>query len=269
MIEPCSDLEQSIRNAAVIAIRRCAQGLLTVDMVSRQVKEELETQSHNEPAENQAPQKLLNRLALRFCSRILYLACCSPHAETRNCAYTNLNRYLEQSLHRSNYAHFLAQHADAAQDVVQETLRIVQIACMRYPPDGPDDPAAFLKWTLTILLRQAYAFATKSQQETTLSLDAQCDAYTTSQIEDQQKYEPEAQFDSQELQEALKNAILSLSNLRYQQVLFGTFLAGMEERELATLLGVQVQEVYLWRHRAIKALRSKREVVDALRAWLR
>src|SRR5713101_6519678 len=60
-----------------------------------------------------------------------------------------------------------------------------------------------------------------------------------------------------------------LSNKRYRQVLFGTYLAGMDERELATLLGVQVQEVYLWRHRALKALRSNRKVAEALRLWLR
>jgi len=125
-----------------------------------------------------------------------------------------------------------------------------------------------LKWAITILYRQAYAFVTKTEREQATSLDAWYEAYTD-QLENPRNYDPEAHFDSQELQRALENAILSLSNKRYRQVLFGTYLAGMDERELATLLGVQVQEVYLWRHRALKALRSNRKVAEALRLWLR
>ena len=67
----------------------------------------------------------------------------------------------------------------------------------------------------------------------------------------------------------LSNAILSLSNKRYRQVLSGIYLAGMDERELATLLDAQVQDVYLWRCRALKALRSNRKVVEDLQIWLR
>ncbi|GAC1568533.1 MAG: hypothetical protein NVS3B14_18060 [Ktedonobacteraceae bacterium] len=265
MIERCSDLEQYIRSAAGLAIRRCAQGLLTVDTLARQVKEEWEARTHDA---DPSPQKLLNRLALRYCSRTLYMACCSPQEDTRNCAFENLRRYLDQALQRSIYASTLIQHDDAAEDLLQQTLAVVQKACMRCPPDGPDDPAAFLKWTQTILLRQAYAFVSKTRQEETASLDAQSETHTD-QLEAQHNYDPEAHFDTLELQQALKNAILSLRNPRYRQVLLGTFLAEMEERELATLMGVQAQEVYLWRYRALKALRSKREVVEALGPWLR
>jgi RNA polymerase sigma factor (sigma-70 family) len=268
MTEPCSDLEQCIRSAAELAIRRCTQGLLTVEMLSARVREEWEGQSHKEHQEDQLSQKLLNRMALRFCSRILYQACCSPHEETRNCAFENLRRYLAHSLQRSIYAPSLIQHEGAAEDALQLALAIVQKACKPHPTDGPDDPAAFLKWTATILLRQAYAFVTKTEQEPTISLDAQYEEFID-RLEDQRNYDPEAHFDSQELQQTLGNVILSLSNKRYQQVLYGTYLAGMDERELATLLGVRIQEVYLWRHRALKALRSNRKVVEALRPWLR
>ncbi|HEV7237596.1 MAG TPA: sigma-70 family RNA polymerase sigma factor, partial [Ktedonobacteraceae bacterium] len=194
---------------------------------------------------------------------------CSPHEETRNCAFENLYRYLAQCLQCSPYASWLTRSEGAAEDVLQMALIIVQNACMQHPPAGPDDPAAFLKWTMTILIRQAYTFVKKIGEEPATSLEAQFDVFNTERLQDARNYDPDTHFDLQELQLALKNAILSLSNKRYRQVLSGTYLAGLEERELATLLGVQVQDVYLWRCRALKALRSNRKVVEALRLWLR
>ena len=72
---------------------------------------------------------------------------------------------------------------------------------------------------------------------------------------------------SQTLQQALKDAILSLRNPHYRQVLLYTFLGGMDERDLAACLHVQVQEVYMWRCRALKAIRNNPEVMRALQAW--
>ncbi len=264
MTEPCGDLEQSIRGAAELAIGRCAQGLLTVETLSARTRQEWETLPYQV---DQPSSQLLNRIALRHCSRVVYQACCSPHAETRNRAFENLYCYLTRILQHSRFASSLVQREGAAGDVLQQTLEIVQNACASYPPSGPNDPAAFLKWTMTILFRQAYA-VTKTDREPTVSLDAHYEMYRE-ELEAQHDYDPEAHFDSQELQQALKHAILSLSNERYRQVLFGTFLADMDERELATFLSVQVQDVYLWRYRALKALRSNRKVVEALRLWLR
>lgn len=265
MTGPSGDLEQCIHGAAELAIRRCAQGLLTVETLSARTREAWEKLPYQE---DPPAQKLLNRIALRHCSRTLYQACCSPDAEARNCAFENLYHYLAQKLQYSPYAPSLVKHEGAAEDVLQQALAIVQNACAAHPTNGPDDPAAFLKWTMTILFRQAYAFITTTIQEPTVSLDAQYEVYLE-KLEAQQDHDPEAQFDSQELQQTLRHAILSLSNERYRQVLIGTYLAGMDERELAILLGAQVQDIYLWRHRALKALRSNRKVVEALRLWLR
>jgi RNA polymerase sigma factor (sigma-70 family) len=259
------DLEQCIRSAAELAIRRCAQGLLTIETLSPRTREEWEALPYQE---DQPSQKLLNRIALRHCSRTLYQACCSADAETRNCAFENLYRHLTRSLQHSKFGPSLAQQEGAAQDVLQQTLEIVQNACASHLPGGPDDPAAFLKWTMTILFRQAYASVTKTALEPTVSLDAQYEVYEE-KLDAQHNYDPEARFDSQELQQTLRHAILSLSNERYRQVLFGTYLAGMDERELATLLGVQAQDIYLWRYRALKALRGNQKVLEALRLWLR
>jgi RNA polymerase sigma factor (sigma-70 family) len=265
MTGPGGDLEQCVRSAAEGAIRRCAQGLLTVETLSARVRQEWDALPYRE---EQLSQKLLNRIALRHCSRVLFLACCSPDAETRNRAFENLRRYLTRSLQRSPFAEKLVQYEDAAEDVLQATLAIVQKDCAGYPPRGPDDPAAFLKWTLTILDRQAYALTKKREQEPTVSLEAEY-VEDRGELENAVSDDPQARFELLELQQTLGNAILSLSNKRYRQVLFGTYLAGLEERELATLLGVQLQDVYLWRHRALKALRSNRKVLEALWPWLR
>lgn len=266
MTGPCGDLEQCIRGAAEAAIRRCAQGLLSVETLSARVREEWE--GREELPQDQPCQKLLGRMALRHCSQALFQACCSPDADTRNCGFENLRRYLTRSLQHSPYAEKLAQLEDAAEDVLQAALAILQQDCAGHPPRGPGDPAAFLKWALTILHRQAYAFIKKAEQEPAISLEADYEAYGE-ELKNPGSDDPEARVELQELQQTLGNAILSLRNKRYRQVLFGTYLAGLDERELATLLGVQLQDVYLWRCRALKALRSNQQVLDALRLWLR
>lgn len=270
MTGTCSDLEHCIRSAADVAIRRCAQGLLAVETLSAQVRKvwEWERGKGLSYRQEEERQKLLNRIALRLCSQALYQACCSPDADTRNCAFENLRRYLTRSLQRSPYAEKLAQLEDAAEDVLQATLAILQKDCASHPPRGPDDPAAFLKWSLTILDRQAYAHIKKADQEPALSLEADYELFGE-RLENPGGDDPEVRFEMQELQQTLSNAILSLSNQRYRQVLIGTYLAGMDERELAAHLGVQLQDVYLWRCRALKALRSNQKVVEDLEIWLR
>lgn len=267
MIGTRGDLEHSIRSAVESAIRRCAQGLVSVEILSAQVWKEWQGLSYQQE-QDQLCQKLLNRIALRYCSQRLFHACCSPDADMRNCAFANLHRYLARSLQHAPYAERLAQLEDAAEDVLQATLAILQKDCASHPARGPDDPAAFLKWTLVILDRQAYALIKKADQEPAISLEAECEFYGEG-LNNAGGDDPEASFERQELQQILSNAILSLSNKRYRQVLYGTYLAGMDERELATLLGAQVQDVYLWRCRALKALRGNRKVVEALRLWLR
>ena len=263
MIERCSDLERTIYSAAERAIQRCARELLTVEMVAAQVRKEWEELS---PGNEEPSQKLWNRLALRYCSRTLYRACCSSQAEIRNFAFANLRRYMEQTLRQSKYASSLTPFA--AEDVLQQTLADLQKAFLQDPPGGPDDPSAFLKWAQTVILRHAYAYVEKARHEMTISLEEQPEIYIE-EVVDGKNHDPEEDAISRELHQALKNAILSLSNPNYRIVLIGIYLAGIEECELAARMGVQLQDIYLWRHRALNALRSKREVVEALHIWLR
>lgn len=265
MIERSSNLEYQIYDVAEQAISRYAKGLLTVDTLAAQILRELEVECDGEEKPSRA---LLTRIAQRLCSRELYTSWRSSESERRNCAFANLRHYLACSLQHTPYAKILEQYANASEDVVHQTLADLHNSLSRNPCFGPDDPAAFLKWTQTILIRHAYAFLQRSKREPSVSLEAQLESLHDS-VPDKKNDDPQDYVLHQELQQALKSAILSLSNLRYQEVLIYTYLVGMDESELAERWGVQVQTIYMWRYRALKALRSKPEVVEALQLWLR
>jgi len=123
--------------------------------------------------------------------------------------------------------------------------------------------------------RRAHAYVQKRQQEAFLSLgdfkeyqqehradtpdtpDTPDTHDTLDTLGDKGEQNPERYAENHELQQFLKGAILTLRNKRHQQVLLYTYLGGMEEQELASFLGVSVQEIYMWRYRALQALRNK------------
>jgi RNA polymerase sigma factor (sigma-70 family) len=264
MFEQGDELEQRLCNVANRAIQRYAQGILSVEVLVERMRQEWEERRMGDDI---PPQELLTRLAQRICSRELYAAWCSPEQECCDRAFENLRRYLESSLRHLSFAKGLELPANQIEDLLQHTMSSLVLAHNRNPPAGPSDPAAFLKWTQTILIRTVYACLQKARSEPCLSLEAQPQTFVE-QLVDSRNQDPQEQVLQRELQHILKNAILSLRNPRYRQVLICTFLAGMDERELACYLQVEVQDIYLWRHRALKALRSRPEVMQALRPWL-
>jgi RNA polymerase sigma factor (sigma-70 family) len=265
MIESSSDLSSDIKNVARNAVHCYAQGILSTEWLEEQILKEWE---RRRDGEDQPSQSLLTRIAQRICSRQLYEAWRSAEMELRELAFENLRRYLEFSLCHSHYAQLLAQHMHAMDDVLHQALADLHQTLVHSTSAGPDDPATFLKWTQTIVLRHAYAFLQKNQREQHVSLDNQPEGFTE-QFVDSNNADPQEQVLQKELQQTLKNAILSLKNPHYRDVLICTYLAGIDEGELASQLGVHVQDIYMWRHRALKALRSKPEVELALRSWLR
>jgi len=264
MFEQGDELEQRLCDAANRAIQRYARGILSVEVLIERMRQEWEDWRK---ADVIPSQELLTRLAQRICSRELYAAWCSTEQECSDRAFENIRRYLESSLRHLSFAKGSELPVNQIEDVLQNTMSSLVLARNRNPPAGPSDPAAFLKWTQTILIRTVYACLQKSRSEPCLSLEAQPQTFVE-QLIDSRNQDPQEQVLQRELQHILKNAILSLRNPRYRQVLICTYLAGMDERELACHLQVEVQEVYLWRHRAIKALRSRPEVMQALRPWL-
>ncbi len=264
MIEQGGDLEQSICRAADQAVQRYVRGILTVEELKVRLVQDWEVRRNGEDKPSQA---LLIRMAQRICSRELHAAWCSSEPERRNLAFGNLRRYLETVLRQKYFVKALELHTHFVEDVLHQTLSNLCIALKRNPPAGPDDPAAFLKWAQTILIRDAYAYVQKAYGEACVSLDAQSETFVE-QFVDKQNGDPQELVLKRELQRAVKNAILSLRNPRYQQVLICTYLEGMDESEVASHLQVRIQDVYLWRHRALKALRGRPEVMQALRPWL-
>jgi RNA polymerase sigma factor (sigma-70 family) len=132
---------------------------------------------------------------------------------------------------------------------------------------GPDDPAAFLKWVQTYLIHHASGYLKKCRRTPVISLDAQMELLTE-QIVDKESSDPEKCVLYHELQQKLLAAILSLRSRRYQQVLIYTYIAGVDECELAQHLNVPLQTIHMWRFRALKALQRKPEIREALRPLL-
>jgi RNA polymerase sigma factor (sigma-70 family) len=215
--------------------------------------------------EEQPSHAVLTRVAQRICSRELCSAWRSPDVDLRNCAFANLRRYLERSLLHTRYAESLQRRAHTLEDVLHQTLEILHIVSMQEAA-GPDDPASFLKWTQTILIRQARALLIKYQHEENLSLDEIPELFAEQFVDTTN--DPLRQVLLKELQQVLGDVILTMRNQRYRQVLLYTYIAGVDERELARRLQVPVQDIYLWRHRALKALRNKPEVMRTLRLLL-
>jgi RNA polymerase sigma factor (sigma-70 family) len=261
MIDSNESLCVEIRSVAEQMILRYARGIISVEELVELIALEWETRRIGT---DRLPHAVLVRIAQRICSRTLYTAWRSSNIHLRDCAFDNLRNYLEFSLLHCGYAPTLQSSGNATEDVLHLTLEEL-IRILQRNGSGPDDPAAFLKWSRTILIRQAHVYLQKYKSEPWLSLDAQKEIYTEQFVDTHEKA-PHDYAEDRELQQALKDAILSLRNSRYRQVLLYTFLGGMDESELAAKLHVQVQDVYMWRHRALKALRENAELMQQLRS---
>lgn len=260
MVNRVGKLYVEIRGVAEQSLLRYARGIITADELARQIEREWDEKRCGDDHPPHAP---LVRIAQRICSRELYTAWRSPDAYLCNCAFTNLRNYLEFSLLHCGYASALLPYENGAEDVLHQTLEELHHLLLKGA--SPDDPAAFLKWTQTILIRQAYAHLHKCRQNPCLSLDAQIEVYAE-QFASSDDSDPHKYVEDRELHQTLKDAILSLHNLRYQQVLLHTYLGGIDEVELAARLQVPVQDVYMWRCRALKQLRSNTELMQRLRS---
>ncbi len=244
------------------AIQQYAQGLLTVETLATWILNEVD---QHDVDENGPSQRMLTRIAQRLCSRVLYAAWRSSAVEKRNHAFGNLRRSLEWSLLHSSYAQQLHAYTYAVEDVLHSTLEVLSVLATQKNVVGPDDPAAFLKWTQTILIRQAYAFLERAKRDACLSLDGHIELFAE-QCVDTRNGDPLDEVLVQEVQKTLVDVLLSLRNPRYRQVLLATYILDIDEREVAQRLGVEVQDVYVWRYRALKALRQQPTTLQRLRA---
>jgi RNA polymerase sigma factor (sigma-70 family) len=207
---------------------------------------------------------LLRRMALGVCSRATCEAWRSGEAERRERAFEVMRGYLHRILLRARYASMFQHDPHALDDILSQTLEMLFVMLRENAEAGPTNPTAFLGWIHTILKRNVYACLKKRQQDSFLSLEEQFEELAQQWVD--QQHDPVDHVLHEELRQALKAAILSLRNPRYKLVLWYSFLAGMDEGELASRLHVPAGKIALWKHRALKMLRGNEEVMQGLRS---
>ena len=254
-----SELWSKTRRVAEKAVCYYAHGVVAVDTLVEQMVREWEARCD---VDDQPSEQHLLRVAQRLCSCMLYKAWRSDEPDMRNRAFEAMRDYLRYRLH-TRYAAFCEHNACAVDDILHQTLETLHLMLTRDVDAGPDEPAAFLKWLETILMRKVYAHLQKSGRDPSFSLEARAEDFV--EPEDQRNPDPLNGVLQEELQQAVRDAILSLRNPHYKDVLWYGFLGGMDENELANHLHASIGDIYLWRHRALKALRKNEQVMQELR----
>lgn len=195
--------------------------------------------------------RALELLAQGLCSQALCEGCFSQEKEVRELAFADLRRYLEEVL-AQGAARTLSSELRA--EVLQQTLLEIWSSFHQHGA-GPDRPRAFLKWARVILLRQLSKHRDRSRRAIWLSLEMQPEQVFEELVTEADP-DPLTALLQEELREEILSAILNLKNPQYRDVLLGYFFGGLEEYELAARLQVRVQDIYLWRFRALRALRN-------------
>ena len=252
-----------ISRIAVQMVEQYVEGLLSAPTLKELIQQELQVkicfEQAGENAEN-FEERTYKRIAQRICSRALYSAWRSSNTYIRECAFANMRRYLAKILTYSSHVEKWPHTTQSMEDVLHQTLEMLHLLSRR-ENGGPDDPDRFLKWTQTIALRQAYAFAEQPERNNVLSFEDNCELFSEQFVE---KSEPLKDVLLQELRKTLAMALIKLRNPQYQQVLFYTYFLDMDGTKVAERMGVQIQEVYTWRRRALIALRKQPEIVQLL-----
>lgn len=251
MQETKNRVQCALNELAERMIRRYVRGLVVEDWL---VERLMQAWQQSGSAEEEPDWRALELLALSLCSQALCEACSSSDAGDRELGFENLRRSMEEMLSRAAGSACL-QMGDLRADVLQQTsLEILRI--LQRQGGGPDRPAAFLKWVRVILFRQLSQYLRQAERGNWLSLEMQPESMLETLV-DWRDTDPLDAVLRTELQGDLKEAILALKNPQYRQVLLDTYFAEIEERELAANWQVRVQDIYLWRCRALKALRKQ------------
>lgn len=263
MEELQDERDDNISRIAVEMVEQYVEGLLSVTILEKLIHHELHIEMLSKQREGFIEQRTYKRIAQRICSRALYTAWRSSNSYLKERAFANMRHYLEKTLNRSSYVVQWPHTSQSLEDVLHETLETLYTLSKR-EKGGPDDPDCFLKWTQTIAVRQAYAFfAEQTKHTNALSFENNCELFSEQFVE---KSEPLKEVLIQELRNTLVDAVMRLRNTQYQQVLFYTYLLHLDGIEIAEKMGVQIQDVYMWRRRALIALRKQPEIIQLLQS---
>lgn len=258
-MQECTDeIRLALADLAERVVQRYVCGLLRVDWLL----ERLIQAWRSRPPGEEAASSALELLARGLCGQALCEACQSREDSVRDRAFENLRNYLAEIL---RYAvRNTAGGADELRSEVLQQAMIEIFQSLRKENGGPAKPVAFFKWARVILLRQLSHCQSQSWYRDWLSLEAQAESVLVGLI-DEKSVDPLDTLLRDERQAELKKAIATLRNPQYQAVLLNTFFSGLEERELAALWQVRVKDIYLWRFRALKALRKQFGVAEMAR----
>ncbi len=246
--------DDHISRIAVEMVEQYVEGLLSVTALKELMRYELRTEERSQQREEFIEQRTYKRIAQRICSRALYTAWRSSNLYLRH--------YLGSILSRSSHVVQWPHTNQSLEDVLHETLETLYTQS-KGENGGPDDPDCFLKWTQTVAVRQAYAFAEQTKHTHVLSFENNSELFSEQFVE---KSEPLKEVLIQELRDTLVHVLMTLRNIRYRQVLFYTYLLHLDGTEVAEKMGVSVQEVYIWRRRALIALRKLPEIIQLLKS---
>ena len=258
MIEISDEMERALGDLAEQAIGCCARGLLSDAWLVEQLRQAW----RQAPREAKPDSRELAWLAQSLCSQALCEACRSPEVRRRDLAFEHLRSYLEGVLAQSGKTVWWWTDELRAEALQQTMVEIFN--GLRRASGGLEQPAAFLKWARVILLRQFSRCLRENWRADWLSLDAQEEPVLAA-LTDEGEEDPLHAVLRDELREELKKAISSLKNPHYRDVLLQTVFSGLEESELAARWQVRVQDIYIWRFRALQTLRRQPELVQALR----
>lgn len=261
---PNNDFWLIVRRQAEKAVCCYARDIIEVETLAELMIREWEMQHAADAFPSQVE---VARIAQRLCSRALYEAWRSPDENVCNRAFEAMRSYLSALLQARN-AMLCQGNFYAADDILNQTLETLHCLLTRGAENaGPNEPAAFLKWIEIIMRRKASAYVKKDGQDVSISLDEQVAQSEDSdeRWEDECNPDPLKHLLREELQQGLTAAIHSLRNPNYKQVLVYSFLEEMDESELARRLNAPVDKIYLWKHRALNALRKNQQVMQELR----
>lgn len=246
-----SEVRSQLNEIAEGMISRYAPNLLSVEWLEKCLRL---AWMQSDCVIQEEDQRMLEQIAQGLCSQALCEGCFSTEKDVRERAFADLEHYLGEVLARS--ASSLSSELRA--EVLQQTLLEIWSG-FQQRGSGPDKPRAFLKWVRVILLRQLSKHRDRAKRVLWLSLETQPEQVFEELVAEKDP-DPLITLLQQELRGEILAAILDLKNPQYREVLLGYFFGGLEEYELAARLQVRMQDIYLWRCRALKALRNHKNL---------
>ncbi|HEY3993987.1 MAG TPA: sigma-70 family RNA polymerase sigma factor [Ktedonobacteraceae bacterium] len=241
--------QETLNQLAERVIQRYVRELLSVSELVKRIEQTWQASISGETPQGPA----LESLARGLCSQALCEACRMPGGWMREVAFKRLTEYLIRTLdERGGAIRYTTR--EVREEVIQQTL-VEILQSLRRERGKPEQPMAFLGWARVILHRQITAYWRQQPHQELLSLEGQ-ENPLLAEIIDEHALDPLDMTLWREDHEELRVAILSLRNPHYREVLL-LYLGEMEANEMANLLHVPVADIYLWHHRALKALHKQ------------